>query len=61
MCDFQHGVFNGSSSFVGGHVRNIHVSSSATGMLGSLYAVIGFTLLLSQIHANVNDDFHAGL
>jgi len=36
LCDFQPAVFSGSSRFVGGHVRNVHVSSSATGIVGLL-------------------------
>jgi len=33
VCDFQPTVFTCSSGFVGGHVRNVSISSSATGIV----------------------------
>jgi len=32
LCDFQQTQFSGSSSFVGGYVRPVHVSSLPTGI-----------------------------
>jgi len=34
LCGFQQPAFNGSYSFVGGQVRDVHVSSLATGIVG---------------------------
>ena len=40
LCGFQQPAFSGSHSFVGGQVRDVRVSASATGMTGWLCILI---------------------